>query len=185
MTVETNGKEIDFEILRKEYLYAKENSLNPGNGLGGGEKRFEHLQRPFETAQQKAAKRANKLLDSKRQQEIERIAAEKLGNHEKKCPICEHPFKDVNEFMSHLSKCNVIESSEEEQKVKRLREKRQKLDKSINDEIGDQEPKDGLEIYKGDLHPSDDDNTIKVFHFDHTYEKRTWSWDLKCYFAIL
>ena len=74
--------------------------------------------------------------------------------------------------MTHLSKCNVIESSEDEQKVKRLREKRQKLDKSINDEIGDQEPKDGLEIYKGDLHLSDDDNTIKVFHFDLAYEKR-------------
>ena len=64
--------------------------------------------------------------------------------------------------MSHLSKCNVIESSEDEQRVKRLREKRQKQDSSINDEIGDQEPKDGLEIFKGDLHPSDDDNTIKV-----------------------
>ena len=75
--------------------------------------------------------------------------------------------------MSHLSKCNVIESSEDEQRVKRLREKRQKLDKSINDEIGDQEPKDGLQIYKGDLHLSDDDNTIKVFHFDLAYEKRT------------
>ena len=74
--------------------------------------------------------------------------------------------------MSHLSKCNVIESSEDEQRVKRLREKRQKLDKSINDEIRDREPKDGLEIYKGDLHLSDDDNTIKVFHFDLTYEKR-------------
>ena len=73
------------------------------------------IQRPYETAQQKAAKRANKLLDSKRQQEVEKIAAEKLGNHEKKCPICEHPFKDVNEFMAHLSKCNVLESSEDEE----------------------------------------------------------------------
>ena len=179
---------MDFEILRKEYLSDKENCLNPGNGLGGGEKRFDDLQRPFETAQQKAAKRANKLLDSKRQQEIERIAAEKLGSHEKKCPICEHPFKDVNEFMSHLSKCNIIESSEDEQRVKRLREKRQKLETSINDEIGDQEPKDGLQIYKGDSHPSDDDNTIKVLHFDLAYKKYThqiWSWDLKFHFAIL
>ena len=75
--------------------------------------------------------------------------------------------------MSHLSKCNVIESSEDEQKVKRLREKRQKLDQSINDEIGDQEPKEGLEIYNGDLHLSDPDNTIKVFDFDLAYEKRT------------
>ena len=68
--------------------------------------------------------------------------------------------------MSHLSKCNVIESSEDEQRVKRLRETRQKLEKSINDEIRDQGLKGGLEVYKSDLHPSDDDNTIKVLHFD-------------------
>ena len=71
--------------------------------------------------------------------------------------------------MSHLSKCNIIESSEDEQRVKRLREKRQKLEKSINDEIGDQDPKDGLEINRADLHPSDDDNTTKVLHFDLAY----------------
>ena len=72
--------------------------------------------------------------------------------------------------MSHLSKCNVIESSEDEPRVKRLNERRQKVEKSISDEIGDQEPKDGLEIYKGNLHPSDDDNTIKVQHFDLSYK---------------
>merc|ERR1719295_322531 len=29
--------------------------------------------------------------------------------HEKKCPICNEPFTDVNAFMSHLGKCNVPE----------------------------------------------------------------------------
>ena len=91
--------------------------------------------------------------------------------------------------MSHLSKCNVIESSEDEQRVKRLRERRQKLEKSKNDEIEDQELKEGLEVYKGDLHPPDDDDTIKVLHFDFVYKMYTlsliWSWDLKCHFAIL
>merc|ERR1712080_147832 len=93
IVVKNNDKEIDFETLKKDYLRSKENernqSLTEFNKEG---KRCTAIQRPYETAQQKATKRANKLLDSKRQQEVKKIAAEKLGSHEKKCPICEHPF---------------------------------------------------------------------------------------------
>ena len=99
--------------MKNDFWLKKEIELSNANKINrlGKRDRIEH---PLETAQQKAAKRAKKLLDFKRQQEVEKIAAEKLGSHEKKCPICEHPFKDVNEFMTHLSKCNVVESSEEE-----------------------------------------------------------------------
>ena len=104
---------MDFEALKIKYLEEKENEINQLNRVSKDGRKYT-MQRPFETAQQKATKRANKLLDSKRQQQVEKIAAEKLGNHEKKCPICEHPFRDVHEFMAHLSKCNVIESSDDE-----------------------------------------------------------------------
>ena len=113
ITVETKGEEVDFETLKIKYLEEKENEINQLNRIGKDGRKY-MMQRPFETAQQKATKRANKLLDSKRQQQVEKIAAEKLGNHEKKCPICENPFRDVHEFMAHLSKCNIIESSDEE-----------------------------------------------------------------------
>ena len=116
IVVRSKGEEIDFETLKNDYLRSKENERNQSITKFNKEgRRDTTIQRPYETAQQKATKRANKLLDSKRQQEVEKIAAEKLGSHEKKCPICEHPFKDVNEFMAHLSKCNVLESSEDEE----------------------------------------------------------------------
>ena len=114
ITVETKGGEVDFEDLRKRFTEEKENEINQLNRIYK-DRGKNIMQRPLETAQQKATKRANKLLDSKRQQQVEKIAAEKLGNHEKRCPICEHPFKDVNEFMAHLSKCNVFESSDDEE----------------------------------------------------------------------
>ena len=102
--------------MKTDYLRSKANERNQSLTKFNKEgRRGTTIQHPYETAQQKATKRANKLLDSKRQQEVEKIAAEKLGSHEKKCPICEHPFKDVNEFMTHLSKCNVLESSEDEE----------------------------------------------------------------------
>ena len=114
--VKCRGEDIDFETLKNDYLRSKANEINQSLTKFNKEgRRGTTIQHPYETAQQKATKRANKLLDSKRQQEVEKIAAEKLGSHEKKCPICEHPFKDVNEFMTHLSKCNVLESSEEEE----------------------------------------------------------------------
>ena len=50
------------------------------------------------------------------------ISNEELKNHEKKCPICNEPFKDVNLFMTHLSRCNV-ESSGEEEEVEEVEEK--------------------------------------------------------------
>ena len=99
--------------MKNDFWLKKEIELSNANKISRVGKR-DRIEHPLETAQQKAAKRAKKLLDFKRQQEVEKIAAEKLGSHEKKCPICEHPFKDVNEFMAHLSKCNVVESSEEE-----------------------------------------------------------------------
>ena len=115
ITVKNKDQLIDFETLKKDYLRSKKDELNQIHRFNKDGKRYNTIQRPYETAQQKATKRANKLLDSKRQQEVEKLAAEKLGSHEKKCPICEHPFKDVHEFMSHLSKCNVLESSDDEE----------------------------------------------------------------------
>ena len=109
ITVKSNGQDISFMKLKEEFWLNRKKELQATNRLN----RLGRHDRPYETAQEKAAKRAKKFLDSKRQQEVEKLAAEKLGHHEKKCPICEQPFKDVNEFMTHLSKCNVIESSTE------------------------------------------------------------------------
>ena len=109
ITVKSNGQDISFMKLKQDFWLNRKKELQATNRLN----RLGRHDRPYETAQQKAAKRAKKFLDSKRQQEVEKLAAEKLGHHEKKCPICEQPFKDVNEFMAHLSKCNVVESSTE------------------------------------------------------------------------
>ena len=137
-------------------MTCKSNQINKFSKDG----RRDKTQQPYETAQQKAAKRANKLLDAKRQQEVEKIAAENLGSHEKKCPICEIPFKDVNEFMTHLSKCNVVESSEEEFETTEKEENRlggkegtQNQENTSNRE----EP-----IKQSDARPSDEYSKIKV-----------------------
>ena len=91
---------------------------------------------------------------------MEKIAAEKLGNHEKKCPICEIPFKDVNEFMTHLSKCNVVESSEEELETTEKEENR------LGGKEGaqNQENTSNVEelIKKNDGRPLDEYSKIKV-----------------------
>ena len=126
---------MDFETLKIKYLEEKENEINQLNRIGKDGRKYT-MQRPFETAQQKATKRANKLLDSKRQQQVEKIAAEKLGNHEKKCPICENPFRYVHEFMAHLSKCNIIESSDDEETTTKVAIKEQNSSKHVRkDEV--------------------------------------------------
>ena len=163
ITVQNKNHELDFEVLWKEYLRYKSNELNQANKNLKDSRRY-NIQRPYETAQQKAAKRANKLLDSKHQQEVEKLAAEKLGRHEKKCPICEQPFKDVNEFMAHLSKCNVLESSEDEA-IGNLEDMDNQVTEKRHDE--DDQDKHGKEDPRStdfDASPISDVNKLKVLN---------------------
>ena len=162
ITVQNKGQEIDFETLKKEFWLSKENESTQITKFNKEGKR-DKIQRPYETAQQKAAKRANKLLDSKRQQEVEKIAAEKLGSHEKKCPICELPFKDVNEFMTHLSKCNVVESSEEELENTEKEETRVVDKEEEGDEENEAVREEPTNI--NDVNLPGESNKIKVFPY--------------------
>ena len=140
--------------------------MNQLNRISKDRQKYTIQQRPFETAQQKATKRANKLLDSKRQQEVERIAAEKLGNHEKKCPICVQPFRDVNVFMAHLSKCNMVESSNDEDESTKDIDMEQNCIKTSDEKYNSSPEDQQTKSIKHTL-PSDD-ATIKVFHCSFT-----------------